>query len=179
MLRFLLKRLAASLLVLVGVSLVIFTIARVIPGDPARIALGPAAEQSAVDALRKQLSLDQPFPVQYWRFAKGVLSGDLGQSLYSGRPVVTDLRQFLPATLELVFAATFLMIAVGIPLGLLLHRFALIRRATETWVAAYASAPLVLAFVAERFSDAAALALACAFALLALGCFIVIRRPAQ
>ena len=87
MLRFLLKRLAASLLVLVGVSLVIFTIARVIPGDPARIALGPAAEESAVEALRRQLSLDQPFPVQYWRFAKGVLSGDLGQSLYSGRPV--------------------------------------------------------------------------------------------
>jgi peptide/nickel transport system permease protein len=122
-LRFLLKRLAASLLVIVGVSLVIFTIARVIPGDPARIALGPAAEESAVEALRKQLSLDQPFPVQYWRFARGVLSGDLGQSLYTSRPVVTDLRQFLPATLELVFAATFLMIAVGIPLGVLAAHF--------------------------------------------------------
>ena len=123
MLRYLCRRFAASLLVLVGVSLVIFTIARVIPGDPARIALGPAAEESAVAALRAQLSLDQPFPVQYWRFARGVLTGDLGQSLYTSRAVTTDLAQFLPATLELVFAATLLMVGFGVPLGIVAAHF--------------------------------------------------------
>lgn len=117
MISYLLRRIAASVFVLVGVSVVIFTIARVIPGDPARIALGPAATPEAVAALRQQLFLDQPYVVQYWRFATGALRGDLGPSLYTGRAVTTDLAQFLPATLELVLVASVLMVVIGVPLG--------------------------------------------------------------
>jgi peptide/nickel transport system permease protein len=116
---YLLRRIAASIVVLVGVSVVIFTIARVIPGDPARIALGPAATPEAVAALREQLFLDQPFVIQYWRFAIGALRGDLGPSLYTGRAVTTDLAQFLPATLELVLVASVLMVVIGVPLGVI------------------------------------------------------------
>jgi peptide/nickel transport system permease protein len=119
MISYLLRRIAASAFVLVGVSIVIFLIARVIPGDPARIALGPAATEEAVAALRRQLYLDEPILLQYWRFARGVFQGDLGGSLYTGRPVMTDLAQFLPATLELVFFASLMMVLIGVPLGVL------------------------------------------------------------
>jgi len=116
---YLLHRLVSGLFILVGVSVVIFLIARGIPGDPARIALGPMASNEQVAALREQLYLDRPLAVQYARFAEGVLHGDLGRSTYSGRTVATDLAQYLPATLELVFAASILMVAVGVPLGIL------------------------------------------------------------
>lgn len=113
------RRLLASLGVLIGVSILIFVIARVIPGDPARIALGPMANAAQVEALRHELYLDRPLPLQYAEFVKRLLRGDLGTSLYTNRPVVTELRQSFPATLELVLVAAFLMIAVGIPLGVL------------------------------------------------------------
>jgi peptide/nickel transport system permease protein len=116
---YLLRRLVSGLFILVGLSVVIFLIARVIPGDPARIALGPMASNEQVAALREQLHLDRPLAVQYARFAEGVVHGDLGRSTYSGRMVATDLAQYLPATLELVLAASILMVAVGVPLGIL------------------------------------------------------------
>ena len=118
MLDYLRGRLLASVFVLVGVSLVIFLVARVIPGDPARIALGPLASEEQVAALRHQLYLDRPVVLQYWEFARGVVRGDLGVSLYTQRAVTTDLAQFLPATAELVLAASLLMVLVGIPLGI-------------------------------------------------------------
>jgi peptide/nickel transport system permease protein len=116
---FLLRRLAASIVVLVGVSMLIFLVARVIPGDPARIALGPMASEEQVAQLRTALFLDRSLVAQYAEFARGVFRGDLGASLYTSRMVTTDLRQFLPATAELVVAASLLMVLVGIPLGVL------------------------------------------------------------
>lgn len=117
------RRLLASIGVLVGVSIVIFVIARVIPGDPARIALGPMASAAQVEALRTQLYLDQPLPLQYVEFVKRLFQGDLGISLYTNRPVVTELAQSFPATLELVLVAGLMMIVVGIPMGILAAYF--------------------------------------------------------
>ena len=115
----LLKRLGISFIVLIGVSMLIFAIARVIPGDPARIALGPNAKTEQIESLRAEMHLDEALPVQYGYFVRDILRGDLGTSLYTNRPVTQDIALFLPATLELVFLAGFIMIAVGLPLGIL------------------------------------------------------------
>lgn len=122
-LRLLLRRLAISILVLFGVSLLIFCIARVVPGDPARIALGPNATQAQVDALRAARHLDEPIAVQYLYFLRDLAHGDLGTSLYTKRPVTADIASYLPATLELVLVAGLMMIVFGIPLGIFAARF--------------------------------------------------------
>lgn len=122
-LRLLAKRLGTSLIVLVGVSLLIFAIARVIPGDPARIALGPNATAEAIAALRERLHLDDTFIVQYGYFLADLARGDLGISLYTNRPVTRDIADYLPATLELVIVAGIMMVALGLPLGVLSARY--------------------------------------------------------
>lgn len=117
------KRTVTSILVLLGVSILIFGIARVIPGDPARVALGPNATPQAVENLRAELLLDEPITTQYAHFLGNLLRGDLGQSLYTNRPVTTDIAEFLPATLELILVAAVMMIGLGLPLGILAARF--------------------------------------------------------
>lgn len=125
---FLIHRTLFSVLVLLGLSLLIFMIARVIPGDPARIALGPLASRTQIEALRAEMHLDEPLYRQYAYYLGGLLRGDFGPSLYTHRPVGLDLRDLLPATLELVLYAGLIMVAVGVPLGILAayHR--------DTWV---------------------------------------------
>ncbi|MGE3305452.1 MAG: ABC transporter permease, partial [Rhizobiaceae bacterium] len=122
-LRLLAKRLGTSLIVLIGVSLLIFAIARVIPGDPARIALGPNATAEAVEALRLRLHLDKGFFVQYGYFLSDLFRGDLGISLYTNRPVMSDIAAFLPATLELILVAGLMMVFLGLPLGVMAARY--------------------------------------------------------
>ena len=121
--RLLAKRLATSLIVLIGVSILIFAIARIIPGDPARIALGPNATADAVAALREKLHLNDSFVAQYGYFVTDLAHGDLGISLYTNRPVTRDIADFLPATLELVLVAGLMMVALGIPLGVASARY--------------------------------------------------------
>lgn len=122
--RYLVKRLPHMVLVLFGISLLIFFLARVMPGDPARLALGPEATQEQVQALRHKLGLDQPLYTQYYVFLKGVFKGELGMSLVTKRDVSKDLIQRLPATLELVALAMTIAVLGGIPLGVLsaLHK---------------------------------------------------------
>lgn len=120
---FVLRRLMWSVLVLVGLSIVIFLVARVVPGDPARIALGPMAAQEQVDELRTRMGLDRPIAVQYVRYASGLVRGDLGRSLLTQRDVNDDIRSTLPATLELVLSTLIVAIAVGLPLGVLAGRY--------------------------------------------------------
>ena len=122
-LRIFLRRLGTALLVLFGVSLLIFVIARVIPGDPARVALGPNATAEQVSALREMLRLDDPVPLQYLHYMGRLFQGDLGISLYTNRPVTTDIAEFLPATLELILLAGVMMVAIGLPLGILAARY--------------------------------------------------------
>ncbi len=121
--RRLLLRLGSSLIVLVGVSMLIFCIARIIPGDPARIALGPRATVEQVEQMREALHLNEPLVVQYGLFMSDLVRGDLGISLYSKRPVMTDLVEYLPATLELVLLAGLMMIIFGLPLGAISARY--------------------------------------------------------
>jgi peptide/nickel transport system permease protein len=121
--RILAKRLGTSVIVMIGVSMLIFAVARVIPGDPARIALGPNATAAQVEALRERLHLDRSLPVQYGYFISDLARGDLGVSLYTNRPVTRDIAQFLPATLELIVVAGIMMIGIGLPLGVLSARY--------------------------------------------------------
>ena len=114
---FLIRRLLWSVVVLVGLSMVIFVVARVVPGDPARLAMGPRASAEQVAQLRAEMDLDQPLPGQYARYMGNLLRGDLGRSLLSKRMVNDDIRETFAATFELVLATITLAIAVGIPLG--------------------------------------------------------------
>lgn len=116
---FILRRVAWSVVALFGLSLVIFILSRVIPGDPARMALGPSAPEAAVTELRRQMRLDQPLYAQYAGWLWAALHGDLGLSLVTMRPVLKDIQDFLPATMELVALAAFIELAVGISLGVL------------------------------------------------------------
>lgn len=111
------KRLLQSIFVLFGVSILIFFISRIIPGDPARMALGQRATQEAVDMLSKQMNLDKPLLVQYSLWLKGVLTGDFGLSLTTMRSVTLDIKQFLPATLELVLMSAIFMVGMALFLG--------------------------------------------------------------
>lgn len=120
---FVVRRLLWSVVVLLGLSIVIFTIARVVPGDPARIALGPLAAQEQVDKLRAEMGLDEPVPIQYVRYVGGLLQGDLGRSLLTQQNVTSDVRQTFPATLELVLSTLILALAIGLPLGVIAGRY--------------------------------------------------------
>ncbi len=114
---FLIRRVLWSLLVLLGLSVTIFVIARVMPGDPARMALGPRASQEQVAELKFKMGLDLPLAQQYERFALGLTRGDLGLSLLTKRPVSDDIRETFAATFELVLATIVIAFVVGVPLG--------------------------------------------------------------
>ena len=116
---YLLKRIAYSLIVLLGLSIIIFFISRVLPGDPARMALGPYASQEQVNILRESMGLDKPLFVQYYTYITSLFKGDFGMSLITKRNVLLDLKYHLPATLELIFFTIFWVIFLGIPLGVI------------------------------------------------------------
>ncbi len=120
---FLIKRVLWSLLVLFGLSIVIFAIARGIPGDPARLALGPRASQEQVQELQRKLGLDRPIVEQYGRFISGLAQGDLGQSLLTERPVNDDIRDTFAATFELVLSTITIAFVFGVPLGVAAARW--------------------------------------------------------
>ncbi len=102
---------------LLGLTLIVFTISHVIPADPARVIAGENASSAQVEALRQKFGLDKPLPEQFLRYVGDVVSGKMGISLYSQRPVADDLVSRLPATFELALAAIFVAIIVGLPLG--------------------------------------------------------------
>ncbi len=104
---------------LLGLSLLTFTISRLVPGDPVGLAAGPQATLEIREALRKQFGLDQPLPVQYLNYMQGVLQGDWGRSLYTRRDVIESLRVYFPATLELTLTAVLLATALGVPAGVI------------------------------------------------------------
>ena len=119
MLAFTLRRIVLLIPVLIGLTMLVFAIARLLPGDPVALAAGPNATPAEIAAYGKEFGLDRPIVEQYWRYATGLLHGDLGLSIYTRRPVAEDLAAYLPATLELVFAAMLLAVVIGIPAGLM------------------------------------------------------------
>ncbi|OFV81271.1 MAG: hypothetical protein A2W26_06125 [Acidobacteria bacterium RBG_16_64_8] len=117
--RFLLRRLAYLVLVLLGTTAVVFALSYVAPADPARAALGLYASEESVARYRAEHGLNRPLPIQYAVYLTRLLSGDLGISILSGRPVIDDLRKALPATLELIVPSLIFAVVVGIGLGAL------------------------------------------------------------
>ena len=87
---------------LIGLSILTFSISRVIPGDPVGLAAGPQATPAIKETLRREFGLDKPLPIQYVNYVAGLFKGDWGESLYSRRGVAESLRAFFPATLELL-----------------------------------------------------------------------------
>jgi len=116
--RYLAKRLALGLLVVVGVLILTFVIARVVPGDPAASWVGPHASPAELKQARHDLGLDRSLPVQIGDYLRGVVVGDWGTSIHTKRPVLDDLATRAPASVELVVAALLIALALGIPLGL-------------------------------------------------------------
>jgi peptide/nickel transport system permease protein len=121
--RHLVRRVAQAVVVVLGVVVVSFLVARAVPGDAAVSATGARASASELAAARERLGLDQPLPVQLARYLGDLVRGDLGTSLHTRQPVASDLGSALPASLELVGAAMLLAVLLGIPLGVLAARF--------------------------------------------------------
>jgi len=120
--QYILRRGSLSILVLIGLTLITFGLTRVVPSDPAALYLGPRARPAELERVREQLGLNQPLPGQYLTYMKALLQGDLGTSIATKRPVFQELTDRLPATLELLIAATLVSIIVGIPLGVMSAR---------------------------------------------------------
>jgi peptide/nickel transport system permease protein len=120
---FILKRTGYIVFSLIGLSVLVFVLARVLPGDPARAAAGNGASQYTIDQLRKQLGLDQPLYTQYFVWLNNVLHGNLGYSLTTRRDITADVIQYLPASIELIVLAATFQIAGAFILGIIAGRY--------------------------------------------------------
>ena len=114
-----LRRLVTVIPTLIGVIIVTFLLTRVLPGDPAVYFAGPAATPQSIADIRKSLGLDKPLPEQFLRYVDDLAHGNLGNSLATGRPVVTEIVSRLPASAELTLFGLIIAIAIAIPLGIL------------------------------------------------------------
>lgn len=112
------RRFVGMVVSLIGLSIIIFATSRILPGNPARMALGPLATDEQVEAFAADLGLDQPIPVQYIDYMRGLLTGDLGMSIETRNPVLYDILFYLPATIELITVSIVFTIVFGITLGI-------------------------------------------------------------
>ncbi|GEN30954.1 peptide/nickel transport system permease protein [Cerasibacillus quisquiliarum] len=119
MLKYILRRLAMLIPVLIGVSIITFSLIHLIPGDPARSMLGEKASEAQLELLREELGLNDSYLVQYGRFISNILRGDLGTSIQSKESIAYELAQKLPATIELSLFAMILAIVVGVLAGVI------------------------------------------------------------
>jgi len=117
LLSYALHRLIQLIPLLIGLSLLTFVISRVLPGDPVGLAAGPQATEEIKEALRAEFGLDQPLPMQYLSYMGNLFQGNWGESLYSRRAVLADLRTYFPATLELTLVAVLIGAILGVPAG--------------------------------------------------------------
>jgi ABC-type dipeptide/oligopeptide/nickel transport system permease component len=127
--QYLLRRLVLTIPVLIGVSIIVFTIMHVIPGDPARLLFaGTGATDEQVQAMRHELGLDRPLVVQYLVYIAKAVRGDFGQSLHFKQPVLELILERMPATIELTLASLFIALAIAFPIGILsaLKRYTII-----------------------------------------------------
>src|ERR1700753_2454835 len=119
MLTMILKRSLMAIPSLIGVVIVTFLLTRVLPGDAAAYFAGPAATPQAIAEVRHQLGLDQSLPPQSVRYVKDLARGDLGNSLTTGQPVVSDIAARLPASAELTLLGLLVAMAIAVPLGII------------------------------------------------------------
>jgi peptide/nickel transport system permease protein len=118
-LRFVVRRVLLVVPVLFGLLVLTFVLVRIVPNDPAAALAGQNATPQQVAEIRTKYGFDRPLVVQFVVYLQQVVQGDFGASIYSGRPVATDIGQRLPATLELTFTALALGVGAGIPLGVI------------------------------------------------------------
>ena len=119
MTQFIIRRLLVAIPVLLGILFITFALARLLPGDPCRAALGERATAKVCDAFIKRNGLDKSIPIQFGIYLRDVLRGDLGESFRQGRPVTEILVERMPTTIELAFYAMLFAIIVGVPLGII------------------------------------------------------------
>lgn len=119
MFRYIIRRLLLVIPVLIGISIFVFLIMHLTPGDPARLMLGESALAEQLEALREELGLNDPLPVQYFNWLKKAVRLDFGRSLRSKKLVTDEILSRLPATAELAFLAVGIAVLVGIPVGIL------------------------------------------------------------
>ena len=119
MARFILRRLFLLPPLLLGVSLLLFTLTHLVPADPAKLIAGEHAGPAELATVRKAFGLDRPLPEQYAIYLSGLARGDLGTSMRTNSAVLDDLRTYFPATLELTAAAMLATVAIGVPLGMI------------------------------------------------------------
>ncbi len=117
MITFLVRRLGFLVLVILGVSVITFTISHIVPADPAALVAGKSASPDELARIRHEYGLDQSLPQQYLTYMGKLLHGDLGQSSYSHRAVLSDFLDYFPATIELTIYALIFCVAIGVPLG--------------------------------------------------------------
>ncbi len=115
---FLIRRLLGLVVVMLGVSLITFAVSHLVPTDPVAAALGDHATDEQIAKFRADYGLDQPLTTQYLVYMEGLLHGDMGRSIRTRRPVLDDLKDFVPATIELSLAALIVALAIGIPAGI-------------------------------------------------------------
>ncbi|MGI8553497.1 MAG: ABC transporter permease [Dehalococcoidia bacterium] len=116
---YILQRIGLMIPVLIGLSIITFSVSHLVPGDPVGLAAGPGSTPAQLNAIRKQFGMDKPLPIQYLTYMRDTLRGNLGHSLMSGHKVLPDLAIFFPNTLELVLVSMALAIGIGIPLGVI------------------------------------------------------------
>jgi peptide/nickel transport system permease protein len=117
MLRFVVRRLMLLVPILIGLSILVFVWIRALPGGPAQALLGERATAQSIQEIEEQYGLDEPVHIQYWTYLKTVGTGDFGTSVTTRRPVVDELEQRFPATMELAVVAMMFAVGFGVPLG--------------------------------------------------------------
>ncbi len=144
MLSVILRRLGLSIPVLIGVLIFGFLLLQMVPGDPALVLAGPTAPPDVVEAIRKSMGLDKPLIVQFWIYFERVLSGDLGRSMISNKPVLEELGSAMGPTIELMLACLIWSIPLGIGMGTVAarHRGTLIDRIVMSFSVAGVSLPI-------------------------------------
>ena len=116
---FILQRILTGFFLIIGITLIAFTITQLVPGDPAAANLGQSqySDPAIVAAFYEKYGLDQPVHIQYWKYLTNLVQLDFGMSIGSGRPVSTDLAEYLPATVEIAFVAIVFSLIIGLALG--------------------------------------------------------------
>lgn len=128
--RYLLRRLVESAVTLVLATMVVFLGVRALPGDPARTLAGEEADPAAIAEIRRQYGLDQPVPVQYYRYVENLARGEMGDSLRTGLPVTETIRDALPVTLQLAVFSLAVAVLIGVGAGVVA---AVRRRGAAEW----------------------------------------------
>lgn len=120
MVKYVLKRIAMLIPVVIGVTFIVFTLLYITPGDPARIILGESAPEASVQELRTEMGLDKPFIVRYGNYLKDLfIKHDIGNSYVTKRPVFQELMSVVPSTLKLAVSSLVIAILIGIPIGII------------------------------------------------------------